>query len=231
MTPDLPAVERTIIELTNEVRRAHALQEVRRSPTLDQAAQSYAQFLARTGTFSHTADGRRPGERATAAGYDFCIVSENLASSLDTRGFTDRGLADAAIEGWKNSPGHRRNMLEPHVTEIGVGVARVAGIHEYLSVQVFGRPAALRLSFSIRNTTDRSVAYQLGDQPHDVEPQVDVTHTMCIPEPLVFRDVSAEGSPGGEIASQFETRDGDVFVIRTTDRGTPVVSYEPRDRR
>ncbi|MFT5508369.1 MAG: hypothetical protein ACI89J_001444, partial [Hyphomicrobiaceae bacterium] len=63
MTPDLPNVEIAIIEMTNGFRRQNKLSELKRNRTLDQAARAFASYLARTGKFSHTADGRRPADR------------------------------------------------------------------------------------------------------------------------------------------------------------------------
>ncbi|MEQ1710072.1 MAG: CAP domain-containing protein, partial [Hyphomicrobium sp.] len=141
--PDVPQVEVAIVELTNAFRREHKLGEVKANAALAKAARDYAAFLARSGTFSHTADGREPSARAESAGYQYCQVAENLALNLDSRGFESRALAGQAVEGWKNSPGHRKNLLAPHVVEIGVAVVRAPDKDpKFISVQVFGRPKA-----------------------------------------------------------------------------------------
>src|SRR5690606_21415516 len=104
-----------IVEMTNAIRRQHKLGEVKTDPVLEKTARGYARFLAQSNLFSHTADGRQPADRAKAAGYAPCFVSENLSSNLDTRGFETRQLAHEAVQGWMNSPGHRQNMLTEHV--------------------------------------------------------------------------------------------------------------------
>jgi uncharacterized protein YkwD len=43
------------------------------------------------------------------------------------------------MDGWKNSPGHRRNLLLAQVTEIGVGAAKGRSGRWYF-VQLFGSP-------------------------------------------------------------------------------------------
>ena len=126
ITPDVPAVETAIVAMTNAFRLENKLGEVRPNAQLAQAARAYAAYLARTNAFSHTADGRQPADRVGETGYQYCQVAENLASTSTFAGF-EAGLA-AAVEGWKNSPGHRRNMLTPHVTEIGVAVAQASGV-------------------------------------------------------------------------------------------------------
>ena len=105
MSPDLPAVEVTIIQQTNDFRRQNKLSELRRNPRLDEAARRYAKYLARSGKFSHSADGRQPADRIKAAGYRFCQVAENLALNLDTRGFRTRQLADLGRDGLEEFSG------------------------------------------------------------------------------------------------------------------------------
>ena len=59
--------------------------------------------MANTGNLSHTADGRQPVERATAQGYDHCIVLENIAYSYRSSGYDAPALARDMVEGWKKS--------------------------------------------------------------------------------------------------------------------------------
>jgi uncharacterized protein YkwD len=57
---DLSQVERLIVEKTNQFRKEHGLGRLRRNQELAKAARSFADYLARTGKFSHTADGKQP---------------------------------------------------------------------------------------------------------------------------------------------------------------------------
>lgn len=206
-TPDLPHVETAIVALTNAFRAEQGLTKVAPSPVLAAVARAFADYLARTGRFSHTADGRDPGTRARAAGYAFCQIGENLASHLDSRGFRTRQLAEKAIESWKASPGHRKTMLLPHVTEIGVAVARAPDKHpKYISVQVFGRPERLKIAYTVRNETDVTVTYSDGSEDFTAEPSVIASHEQCLPTTLTFTRTTATG--------RFKVRNGDVFVVR-----------------
>ena len=87
MLPDLPQTEIAIVEMTNAFRKASTLQEVKPNAVLAAAARAFAEYLARTGKFAHEADGREPQERTQAQGYRHCLVAENLAWNLDSRGF------------------------------------------------------------------------------------------------------------------------------------------------
>jgi uncharacterized protein YkwD len=82
------------------------------SPALQAAAENHAQYLSRTGNFSHNgAGGSTVQSRVRRAGYQACIVAENIA----------RGQPDirSVVAEWMSSPGHRANILNPQVTQYG----------------------------------------------------------------------------------------------------------------
>jgi uncharacterized protein YkwD len=140
--PDLPRVEAIVLEGTNEFRRTERLDSVQPNPRLGEAAREFAAFMARTGKFDHDADGRQPHERALAHGYRYCFIAENLSYQYSTADFRTDVLAQRLVDGWKNSPSHRRNMLRDGVTETAIAVARAegAGTPRYYAVQLFARP-------------------------------------------------------------------------------------------
>ena len=142
-SPDPDQVARLVVGLTNELRGQEGREHVEINARLTEAARYFAGYMAKTGKFSHEADGSTPDARAKQYGYDRCIVSENIAYQYSSRGYATRELAQGFIDGWKKSPGHRRNMLDPDVTQTGVAVARGAKAGHYYAVQMFGRPRAL----------------------------------------------------------------------------------------
>ena len=228
MTPDLPAVELAIVQKTNDFRRANQLDGLRLNARLDKAARGFAWYLARTGKFSHTADGRSHSARIKSAGYKYCITAENLALNGDSRGFRAAQLAQDALTDWKKSPGHRKNLLRKYVTEIGVGVAKAPNEHRYLSVQLFGRPAALKYSFRIENRSPTAMRYTFDGRTSEIPVRVIATHTACQPALLTFHRASI---PGKKVPAQqkFETRDGDVFVLKASRTGIRVI-HKPKLR-
>ena len=205
--PDLPQTELAIVELTNAFRKEHKLGALKPNAALTAAARAFADYLGRTGKFAHTADGREPHQRAEAQGYRYCLVAENLAFNLDSRGFATAKLARDVVEGWKNSPAHRVNMLEKAATEIGVGVARAPDRHpKFVSVQVFGRPKSLKVSFAIENRTGVAVTYALGEDSETLPARATAGHTSCTAEALTIEQA-------GPAAQRLEPRDGDTFVL------------------
>lgn len=109
-----PSLTDQIVTLTNNFRRQNGLAPVTLNPQLSSAAQSHSQNMALQDYFEHTSPtGSTPGQRATAAGYRWSRVAENIGA-----GYTS---AESVVQGWINSPGHRANLLDARVREIGVG--------------------------------------------------------------------------------------------------------------
>lgn len=223
MVPDIPKVESAIVEMTNDFRRAQGVDAVRREQVLDRIARKYARYLVRSGKFSHTADGQQPADRAQQGGYEFCQIAENLALHRDSRGFRTRQLAEAAMQGWKDSKGHRKNLVAPHVTEIGVAVEKAPDINQYVTVQLFGRPKALQYTFTVRNTTTTQVAYSYQGEQLDLPPMSEITHTVCQPGQLRFDDQANDGTQIVSEGASLLTQAGSRFRARRAPSGRIVI--------
>lgn len=224
--PDLPRTEVAIIAATNAFRAEEKLAPLKRNAALDQTARLFAAYLAKSGRFAHEADGRQPADRAKASGYRYCTVAENLALNLDSRGFTAEKLSAEAIEGWKNSAGHRKNMLLRHVTEIGVGVAQAADAHpKFLSVQLFGRPESLAYEFRVSNRSGEAISYSFGGQTQALEPRVTATHKACDPGEIQFERAGSWLS-GSRLGARFEATGGALFVVKAGPDGKVGVALE-----
>ncbi len=93
--------------------------------------------MAAQNYFDHTAlDGRSPGDRIAAAGYEAWSWGENIAA-----GYTS---PQSVVDGWMNSPGHRANILNSGFCDIGVGYAYDGESHyRYYWTQNFGRQAGV----------------------------------------------------------------------------------------
>ena len=172
--------EKGIVELTNGFRASQRLAPLETNRELASAAREFADYLARHGKLDHTADGRQPAQRVAAQGYQYCIVAENLAQVYRASGYDAATLAADMVEGWKNSPEHRRSMLDPEVTEIGIGVARDAR-GRYFGVQLLGRPKAAAILFTLRNQSRHEVAYDAGERRFALPPRTERTHQVCRP--------------------------------------------------
>jgi hypothetical protein len=223
LTPDLPKVEQHIVEMTNQVRRDQNLSTLKVNAMLSKAARAYAQRLARTGQFFHTADGRNPGQRAESAGYKPCAIAENLAMDRSNRGFDTGELAMQAVAGWMNSAPHRANILMASVTEIGVGVARSSDpVPKFISVELFGRPASDGVKFEVVNASAASVTYAFAGKTHDLKPRMTITQSTCGAGEITFSTPAGFFSSASEIA-RIRAEDGKRYTLKSGASGAITV--------
>lgn len=205
--PDLAAATTLIISRTNAFRQAQEREPVTVDPILTETAQDFASYMARTNRYGHTADGNQPAERAKQHGYDYCIVAENIAYQYNSAGFTTAELGSGFFTGWRQSPGHRRNMLEPAVTETGVAIVQSEESGYYYAVQLFGRPRSLMDEFAITNATETTVRYHIGDETFSLPPRYQRTHQRCEPTTVTFQ------WPDEQANSTIRPTDGDQYTV------------------
>ncbi|MGZ9075519.1 MAG: CAP domain-containing protein [Burkholderiaceae bacterium] len=193
---DTAEVARRVVVATNEFRRQENLPSTGHAPQLASAARYFADFMARTGKYGHTADGTEPAARAKRFGYEYCIVAENIAQFHRADGIATAELADRLFNGWQNSPEHRRNILDPHVTETAVVVARSAKTDYYYAVQLFGRPVSQSIDFKVTNQAGVAVSYALDGQTLQLPARTTVTHRVCKPAAFEFRGKTLQPANG-----------------------------------
>ena len=223
LVPDLPQVEQHIVEITNKARQEQKLAPLKVNAILARAARAYAERVAQSGVFSHTADGRTPSQRAEGAGYKHCEVAENLAMDASAQGFDTGALALQAIAGWMNSPPHRANILRASATEVGVGVARAPGPKpKYISVELFGRPATERYAFKVINQSKDAISYSFGGQSRELKPGMSAALTSCSPGQIVFSKGGGFFSTSTEIA-RVSPENNKVYTVKSTAAGRATV--------
>ncbi|MFM7084932.1 MAG: CAP domain-containing protein [Hyphomicrobium sp.] len=207
--PDIAAVETALFEKTNAVRSEKNLAPISQNTFLKIAARAYATYLADKGLFSHTADGWSIEERVNIEGYKWCRLSENLSMRAPSQNTSADQLASNIIEGWMKSPKHRINVLEPNVTETGVGVA-VAGedAQKFISVQLFARPQSFRYQIIVKNMTYEPISYALGAQDKIASARMTVRHSLCDPQTIEFRAPKEK-----KISGRYQTKDNTVFLV------------------
>ncbi|NEV63329.1 CAP domain-containing protein [Thiorhodococcus minor] len=183
---------REILERTNALRHLQGLQSLTRDTRLMAAAADFAAFMARTDQYGHEADGRTPAERAKREGYDYCLLAENIAYSGSASAPPPSQAAQRLVDGWRSSPGHRKNMLDPDLTDVGIGVARSPESGRLYAVQVFGQPKSRRRLLRITNASDAPVEYALGERRYPLPAGYTRTHQICRARPLRL-----DGKQGG----------------------------------
>ncbi|MBL4883195.1 MAG: CAP domain-containing protein [Planctomycetaceae bacterium] len=113
----------SLLEQTNVYRRKYNRRPLVLNERLNQACEKLAGVMARTGRMSHSADGRSPSSRVRSAGYRGGNILENIAYRRDRRSKSNRQFAQSTLRQWINSSGHRRNLLNSHVTQCGIAFA------------------------------------------------------------------------------------------------------------
>lgn len=106
-----------VLALVNKERTAVGCPVLTLNAKLTKAAQDHSADMAANSNMSHTgSDGSDPGQRITRAGYQWRTYGENVAYGYSTPA--------KVMEGWMNSPGHKRNILDCSYKEIGIGLAQ-----------------------------------------------------------------------------------------------------------
>jgi uncharacterized protein YkwD len=112
----LETVRERHLKAINVERRAYGHVFLKASATLDEVAQAYAEDMLRRDYFGHTSpDGETVVDRASAVEYRWRRLAENLALDL--------GTPEETVAQWLDSPVHRVNLLNPRLTEVGLGLA------------------------------------------------------------------------------------------------------------
>ena len=108
------ALEEGLLTLINQERKSRGIPALTMNDKLSTAAVNHSQDMACNDFLGHSgSDGSNPGDRITAAGYDFSTWGENVAA-----GYTSPA---SVVNAWMSSSGHRANILNPAFTEIGLG--------------------------------------------------------------------------------------------------------------
>ncbi len=219
---DLKRVEQQIFSGTNKFRTQEKRGALKWNSELAVSAKSFAEYLASTDKFSHTADGKEPWDRTAKAGYKHCIVLENIAYEYDSDGFTAESLAGDCVVGWENSPGHRRNLLDPDVQDIGIGLARSSRTGRYYAVQDFGRPQSAMITFKVSDRIDTPVKYTIDGQACVVNPRETITYERSRPPVLLFTwDAKTSGTEADR--KEFRPTNGASYTVRMTQENAVTV--------
>ena len=116
---DVAAAKQDIVDRTNALRRAKDVAALRVNDKLMQAAQVRADEMAAHTVYSHT----RPNGGKFNTVTDCPYMAENIHRIADWT-MSNQTLAERAVADWSASATHNKNMVNPKLSEIGVGLAR-----------------------------------------------------------------------------------------------------------
>lgn len=111
--------ERELFDLLNRERAANRLPELHWDDALFRAARKHALLMLNLNSLEHQLPGEPSlEERFTAAGARFTYIAENIGIGRDP---------DMIHSAWMDSAGHRKNILSPQVTAVGIAAVRGSG--------------------------------------------------------------------------------------------------------
>jgi uncharacterized protein YkwD len=113
---------KTAASMISSFRRSHGLGAVTIDQDLTRFAQAHARAMAAHNMLGHDVGARFAERRRTIRAR---VVVENVAAGYYS-------VAEV-FAGWRDSPGHRANMLDPDMTRMGIAAAHAPGS----SYQVF----------------------------------------------------------------------------------------------
>ena len=108
--------QQEVANLTNQEREENGLSPLQIDTALQEVAQTKSEDMATNNYFSHTSPTYgSPFEMLQQFEVDYTTAAENIASGQQS--------PKEVVNGWMNSPGHRKNIMNEKVTHIGVGYA------------------------------------------------------------------------------------------------------------
>lgn len=113
-TYNLSAYEQKVVDLTNQERAKNGLPALKVDLSLSKMARDKSQDMSTNHYFSHTSPTYgSPFDMMKKYGITYRYAGENIAMGQRT--------PEEVVTAWLNSEGHRKNILSPNFTYIGVG--------------------------------------------------------------------------------------------------------------
>jgi uncharacterized protein YkwD len=105
-----------ILAKTNAVREENKVDRLTLEEKLQAAAQRKAEDMANNNYFAHTTpSGKTPWQWLNEENYAYQRAGENLAVNFEN--------SSELVQGWMDSPLHKKNLLNGDFEEVGIGVA------------------------------------------------------------------------------------------------------------
>ena len=104
-------------DIINQYRSEKGLKPLVLNADLTEAAKAHSRDLAKWDRISHYgSDGSNPWDRVKRTGYKARLAAENVG--------TGQVSFDEVMKGWKDSPGHNKNLLLADAKEMGIALVQ-----------------------------------------------------------------------------------------------------------
>lgn len=111
-----PITNQNIEKLVNTERTQRGIAPLNVDESLNEAAYNKSLDMIRRDYFEHYAYGLTPWDFIKNQNYDYLYAGENLAMDFTS--------SESLVNAWMNSETHRKNILNPDFTEMGVGIVK-----------------------------------------------------------------------------------------------------------
>ena len=129
------ALEIECFNLVNQMRIEKGLKPLIFAPDLLRLARNYSLDMGKRNFFSHyNPEGLSPFQRMEKSGINFTTAGENIAYNY---GYAD--AAKVAADGWRHSPGHYRNIIDPDFVESAIGISKSSDGKYFLTQEFIKR--------------------------------------------------------------------------------------------
>ncbi|MEG1637233.1 MAG: CAP domain-containing protein, partial [Cellulosilyticaceae bacterium] len=106
--------ENEVLTLVNKERQKAGLKPLQMDERVRTVAREKSRDMSVNNYFDHTSPTYgSPFDMLKKSGINYSSAAENIAAGYQT--------PNAVVDGWMNSPGHRKNILDGNLTHIGVG--------------------------------------------------------------------------------------------------------------
>ncbi len=151
-----------VIDGINEARAAEGLPPLTENRALTSSAKLKIAELMKKGALVHTSS---PAGSAwpvlVQGGYTYIHAGENLAVNIESE--------QEIVDEWIDSPLHKKNMVDPRFTDVGVAIGQgfYKGRKSYYGVAYFGEPKAkpirppVSISFNSRHSDEKALLKEI----------------------------------------------------------------------
>ena len=131
ITGEFAAFQKEVVRLVNVERQKQGLGKLSLNAKLSNVATLKSQDMINKNYFDHTSPTYgSPFDMMKKFGISYTSAGENIAMGQET--------PQEVMNAWMNSDGHRKNILNPDFTELGVGIA-AKGSSLYWTQMFIGR--------------------------------------------------------------------------------------------
>nr|MDK2851058.1 hypothetical protein [Candidatus Cloacimonadota bacterium] len=199
-----------VFRLTNIERENHSLSPLQYEYGLADIARMHSNNMLRFDYFSHKDHlGDEVFDRQKRY-YPELVVASIGENIIKFNSHTGTFNPQELVDGWMNSEHHRKNILNPDYTHMGVGIGLSA--NTLYATQNFAKPL-VKLRSILPDTLDRLRIYRISFEYMGTDPIKDLTCTLIYPDSEQTYQISDEQEMVGAQPIKIDWQDKQMFSV------------------